>query len=623
MPTSRHGLKPPIAFREWWKAEAQRRELHGYKGKGIHGGMTQAQIAREFGVSPSAVYQWIRWIKDHASEIDATFQAQGRDFPESIYDLTIFHIRALLADFVAFRARHFVTPEGTPFLTEEFHQRWIEAFLKALVTGGRLVILSPPRHGKTELLIHFCTWLIIRFPLIRILWVGGNENLAKRAVGAVQSHLMTNQSLIAETLAPGDSFKPDRHSGLAWNKSEFTVSTRPFPLKGTSMTALGRGGTLLSLDADVIVEDDIEDHRSVGQPATRESTREWQTGDLESRKEEHTALVYIGSRQHPDDLCGHLVENPAYTAIVETAHSPTCALPTDPDHYDDHVQCMLFPKIRSYRWLMTQRQAAETTGGRSHFEMVYLNIAHPKGMTIISPEMVARAIDHGRVVGHVPANSRLIAGLDPSGTGYQAAFLWALTLDPFKLYMVDLENNEGGGQREARRIIEQWKDRYGVTHWAVEQSMWAAGLDHDHELKDWAAREGITLEGHLTYTNKWDDYLGVSGFVNYFLADPCEISLPYGDSPSAEKTDLYRRQLIYFSSTKSTNSRKGYQSDLVMASWFPMDAVRRAVSEDIAEMGVEYAPSYAEYTGSNWNTTPWTSTSPWERQGLGTILGGH
>lgn len=615
MPSPRQGLKPPLEFREWWRHEADRRALHG-KGEG----MTQGDMAARWSVSKSAVYQWLKWIRLNPD--DGTFQPSGRDFPESIYDLSIFHVRALLADFLAFRERHFITPEGTPFLTEPFHQRWIEAFLKAMVTGGRLVILSPPRHGKTELLIHFCTWLIIRFPLVRILWVGGSEKLAKRAVGSVQSHLMTNLSLIAETLPPGASYKPDRNSGLAWNKSEFTVSTRRFPLKGTSMTALGRGGTLLSLDADLIVEDDIEDHRSVGQPGTRENTREWQTGDLESRKEEHTALVYIGSRQHPDDLCGHLVENNAYTAIVETAHSPTCAIPNDPDHYDKHIQCMLFPKVRSYRWLMTQRQAAETTGGRAHFEMVYLNIAHPKGMTIISPEMVARAIDHSRILGSVPPNSRLIAGLDPSGTGYQAAFLWALTTDPFKLYMVDLENNEGGGQREARRIIGEWREKYGVTQWAIEQTMWASGLDHDHELKDWAAAEGITLQGHLTYTNKWDEYVGVSGFVNYFLAEPCQISLPYGDSPSAEKTDLYRRQLIYFSSSNKNRNRTGYQSDLVMASWFPMDAVRRALSESIADMGVDYVPSFTSYTGSGWSTPPWTSTSPWERQGLGSMIGG-
>ena len=40
------------------------------------------------------------------------------------------------------------------------------------------MILSPPRHGKTELLIHFAVWRICKNPNIRIMWVGGNEDIA-------------------------------------------------------------------------------------------------------------------------------------------------------------------------------------------------------------------------------------------------------------------------------------------------------------------------------------------------------------------------------------------------------------------------------------------------------------
>jgi hypothetical protein len=53
-----------------------------------------------------------------------------------------------------------------------------------------------------------------------------------------------------------------------------------------------------------------------------------------------------------------------------------------------------------------------------------------------------------------------------------------------------------------------------------------------------------------------------------------------------------------------------------------MDAVRRALSESIAEMGVDFVPSYTAYTGSSYNNIPWTSTSPWERQPLHRIIGG-
>lgn len=590
-------ISPPRGFVEWYEAEGK--------------DMTLAQAGEIWGVAGSTISKyknWMRkegWIRDYSRH-----NSKLRGYPLDLWELTEADIPALLEDFLSFR-RYFRTDRGKFFITKDFHMEWIKDFLTALVTGGRLVILSPPRHGKTELLIHFSVWLIVRFPMIRILWVAGNEAVAKRSVGQVQAQLTTNKNLIEATLPPGEQYKPHRSDSLPWTKTEFTVRNRPFPIKGTSMTAIGRGGVLLSLDADLIIADDIETDKSTVQPGTREGTREWWTSQLESRKMADTALCVIGSRQHPDDLVGHLLENETYEVLVESAHDPACTIPDEPDHYPQHTDCMLFPEVAPYDWLKKQAKAAVTTGGKAHFEMVYLNITHPKGMVIFTPEVVNRGLDRTRVIGHVPPDSRLVAGLDPSGTGYQAAFLWAVTLDPFKLYMVDLENNAGGGIKEARRIMEEWRGEYGVSHWVVEQSMWAAGLESDHDLKDWASRNGIMVEGHLTYAyNKWDEGIGVSQFVTYYMEEPIQISLPYADGPSAEKTDAYRHQLIYFSSNKSqqrgkSGFKKGYSSDLVMASWFPMSVVRRMHSESIAEMGVEVPAVFEAFAGAAWDAPPW------------------
>ena len=60
-----------------------------------------------------------------------------------------------LEDFVNFRDRYFLTEQGIKFDTADFHNKWIKSINKALLEGGQQMILSPPRHGKTELLIHF------------------------------------------------------------------------------------------------------------------------------------------------------------------------------------------------------------------------------------------------------------------------------------------------------------------------------------------------------------------------------------------------------------------------------------------------------------------------------------
>ena len=90
-----------------------------------------------------------------------------------------------LEDFRNFRDRYFQTETGEPYETPDFHIKWINSILDAIENGDQQMILSPPRHGKTDLLIHFAVWLICTRPNIRILWVGGNEEIAKNAIGSV------------------------------------------------------------------------------------------------------------------------------------------------------------------------------------------------------------------------------------------------------------------------------------------------------------------------------------------------------------------------------------------------------------------------------------------------------
>ena len=74
---------------------------------------------------------------------------------------------------------------------------------------------------------------------------------------------------------------------------------------------------------------------------------------------------------------------------------------------------------------MDRKRAAETTGGRAIYEMVYLNVAMPDGLSLFDRIEIEACRDQKRDIGQVPPGTRLIAGLDPASTGYQAAFLWA------------------------------------------------------------------------------------------------------------------------------------------------------------------------------------------------------
>ena len=506
-----------------------------------------------------------------------------------------------LENFSTFRSKYFATETGEKYETADFHENWINKILKSIDEGGELLVLSPPRHGKTELLIHFAIYQICRNSNTRIMWVGGNEDIAKNAVSAVLDQLESNERLQQDFCEPGKSFKPDNRSGKMWASNQFTVGTRTVPgIKSPTMVAVGKGGKILSRDCDLIIADDIEDHQTTMQPGARENTRQWWTTTLSSRKEEHTAVVVIGSRQHPDDLYHHLLNNEAFESIVETAHDLTCQLPEASD--EEHTDCMLWSTKRTHKWLMSRLRAAETTGGKQIFEMVYFNQSYVEGTQIFSPDAIDACKRPELVVGEIPKQLQLVAGLDPSSSGYQAAFLWGIDTFNSELYCIDIDNQKGGGVRAAAQIISDWYHKYDLAHWIVEENGFQTAIRQDENIKEFVLRTGILLQGHLTGKNKHDPLYGVGAMSELFDAN--KIHLPYGNSESQAKIDSYKRQLVYFDG-KPVSSRNKHKTDIVMSSWFPMKVFRRVQKEHLAEVGMEYKPSFTGYNVTDMNDAPW------------------
>jgi hypothetical protein len=506
-----------------------------------------------------------------------------------------------LENFSSFRSKYFATETGEKYETADFHENWISSILKAIDEGNELLILSPPRHGKTELLIHFAVYQIMLNPNIRIMWVGGNEDIAKNAVSSVLDHLEQNERLQEDFCAPGKNFKPDNRSGKNWSQNQFTVGTRTVPgIKSPTMVAVGKGGKILSRDCDLIIADDIEDHQTTMQPGARENTRQWWTTTLSSRKEEHTAVVVIGSRQHSDDLYHHLLANDSFESIVETAHKVECTIP---DHLvDEHQDCLLWPSKRTMRWLMSRQQAAETTGGRQIYEMVYYNQAFVEGTQIFSIDMIDKCMRPDLVVGQIPGNLHLVAGLDPASSGYQAAVLWGVNAYRGELFLIDLENRQGGGVKHALQIMSDWFHRYDLQHWVIEENGFQSAIRQDDKIKEFVLRSGITMQGHVTGKNKHDPMYGVGSMANLFENN--KIYLPTGNSESLAKVNAYRTQLLYFDG-KPVSQRNKEKTDIVMAGWFPMKVFRRMNKEQAANMGLDYDASFQEYDYDMTNEAPW------------------
>lgn len=534
--------------------------------------MTQAEAAEALGFAQGSISKAVAgWKAKQKTRLAAEKYRVEDPCPPFLME----NLDEMIEHFARFRSRMFLTPDGKQYLFPEHQRRWLKAILTALLTGGKLMILSPPRHGKTELLAHVHIWLLACVnPNLRVLQVGGNEDIASNTVRMAKENLDDNERLITEYCPPGKSFRPKSKEGKTWTDKKFTVATRTVPgIKSPTMMAVGRGGKLLSRDADLIVLDDIEDDDSTHTEESRQKTRNWFGLTVSTRKEATTAVVVIGSRVNPDDLYGYLLEEGGddWTVIVEQMHDDACEY--NDDDPENHVDCMLWPEYRDFNYMQEKKRDPLVA---PIFEMSYQNHPQDKAIAVFPRDLVESTLREDLYAKQIPEKPhiRLIAGLDPSGTGYQASFLWAVRLDTGERYAIDIENRLGGGIARAREVMRRWYEDYGCRVWTVENNLYHGGIVKDEILRDWVQRVGIELIPHQTGKNKWDPGLGVSSLATQMNRGL--IHIPWGDTESQLTFAEYRRQLINFSKdTVSKHRSRGTKTDIVMASWFPEETIQR------------------------------------------------
>ena len=510
-------------------------------------------------------------------------------------------------------SRWYFRLEGKRPLVEDFHLNWIRSIIRAWATGGKQLILSPPRHGKSEMLIRFVVWFIVMYPNIRIGWFAASKDVAEIMLGAVKDHLEHNEGLIHDTLPPGETYKPPARSNKRWSANELKVAQQSHVgQKSSSLIALGLTSKFLSRDMDLIIVDDPEDFDSTAEPAQRKKARN-KLAEVGTRKEEHTAEVFISSRQHPDDLGNHILAmegtSLSWRAIVDTAHSEDCV--EDPDDWDAHWDCMLFPTVRSYRWLMEKKMEMEMLGIPHAFSMRYLNRPVPEDGQVFDVEVIRKnALNRERGIGleGLPLGY-LVGGLDPSARGLQAAFLWHYreTGDkkmPVKMSMVDSDTERAGGVHGASKLIIDWYERYGVSLWYYETDGLLAEFYKLVREEVAKTHPQITIRPHHTGSVKMDPESGISAMAPLYHSGA--IDLPYGTQEARRKVNVLLRQLELW--TSSGISSKKAVTDLKMAQWFPFVGRIQKFIRKVKTPNLSYAPESSYRNVDSFNEAPWNQT---------------
>ncbi|PKN91096.1 MAG: hypothetical protein CVU44_20995 [Chloroflexi bacterium HGW-Chloroflexi-6] len=222
----------------------------------------------------------------------------------------------------------------------------LEQVARYIETSGRegisrLMILMPPRHGKTEQAsIKFPAWLLGRAPDSRVILTSYSADLASRNSRQMRELVVGDRyravfgdrsSLEAPVILSADS-----RSVATWDLAQ--------PHRG-GVIAAGIGGSITGMGATLLVVDDpLKGRQEAESQGRRDDVDEWYRSVAYNRLEAHGAIIVFHTRWHPDDLAGRLIRRMAQDERAdqwEIVFLPALALDSYPANAQEQRDFML------------------------------------------------------------------------------------------------------------------------------------------------------------------------------------------------------------------------------------------------------------------------------------------
>lgn len=247
--------------------------------------------------------------------------------------------RRRLLDFITF---------NFPDYRVNWHHRLIAEKLEAVEKGDckRLIIVTPPRHGKSEL-------VSVQFPS----WIIGKNNNRNIIQASYSGDLATDFGRQVRNIIAGDRYQHLFDVTLAEDsqaKGKWNTNGRG------AYNAVGVGGATTGKGADfLIIDDPIKNRQDAESEVVRESTWDWYTSTARTRLSPAGAIVVVATRWHDDDLIGRILrsENASQWDVL---HLP--AIATEDEEFRkrgdalwaDHFSLEILEEIKrdvgSYDW---------------------------------------------------------------------------------------------------------------------------------------------------------------------------------------------------------------------------------------------------------------------------------
>lgn len=253
-----------------------------------------------------------------------------------------------------------------PAMIRGWWQREVAAqlmlFYKRWMAGRRpkLVLQSPPQHGKSKQVVDFISWVSGKHPELQTIYASYSDRLSTRAnlslqriIDGKQFRMLFPGTVLAEPGAARYGLRFLRNLEIL----EFVGNVGSF----RNTTVLG-GVTGEGLNLGV-VDDPIKGRAEASSPQIRQKTWGWFTDDFFTRFSNDAALLMILTRWHVDDPVGRLKEE--FGDDVMLLRYPALAEEDDPFREPGEP---LFPELKSKEFLLERKKLMTNAGWESVYQ---------------------------------------------------------------------------------------------------------------------------------------------------------------------------------------------------------------------------------------------------------------
>lgn len=483
--------------------------------------------------------------------------------------------------------------------------RWLDLFETASKTAkengtkGKLLILAPRDHGKTEVAITYATRALCLDRDIRILWISESQGQAEKRMRRIVSLLESGKIVEDWTLEPQSGAKPFKNDKSKWTNNLLYL-VRDRDSVDASLECIGAGGSVTGGHFDLIICDDIQDDRNTHTAGVRSKTREWWRGTVSPMLSRGGCILVIGTRKHHDDLFAHLIDDPTYRvihdkAIVEQPESYEYVKKIDETGreiitgVDVKGGLALWDAERPLDYLLLEKR---TVGSRL-FAREFQNEVQDESSAPFKMAWLERALDRGSKysLGQVPPEVNDIVqgwdfslvtsakGAEERDTDFTVGITWGRDNNGNR-YLIDIFRKRGMSPTELQGRVKGEYAKYGhrVRVVAVEKN--AFGELHYLGLQ---RSSDLPLKGHITHArNKADVWEGVPSLSVMFEND--KVIFPSKTDRDRERLEPLIHELFALGKEK--------HDDTVMSLWIAETWLRKS--------SFQYNVSFgdSEYTGT-------------------------